>query len=528
MLGLKLILFGGILFLCSKSMALPFDSVNPRAWALGGSGIASANSAHALNFNPALLSSRNTKKGNQLILQLGVRILDNDNLINSIDDFIDQDFINAFENSVENAENSIESITDVFDELNSAIIQEDLIRLTLNKNTLSNQFDTLTTELDNIFSKTDDVISELDALSNQEVLANTGVFLGTANPGESFGWGLFYNRNTTLSGILTLSQRDVDLLNLYTLAHQNFGELSEEFLESAILATNNLELINQALESGDISTIDSLRMDLRDSQNLLQAAEQSISTFNFSEDDLPQNSSEAKRTIFENGDLVESAKNPDFESAARFIGIDLEEFGVSLSREFNLSGFVFSVGVTPKLQKIEVFDFVYEVDDEEDFDIDELIDTGISFNDINFDLGFSKTLGQQNQYELGLVARNLIPRSYETINQNEIEFNPLLRIGAAYNHQNFLISGDLDLTKNQGIGFETPTQYLGFGAEFIVNKALKFRSGYRTNLEESEDSLYSLGLGTSIWATHIDLAIFSGVNRTENNAGIALELGYSW
>ena len=502
--------------------------MDARSWSLGGSGVASAQSAHALTFNPALLSSKNISKKNQLILQLGIRLLDDDNLINSIDDFTEQDFVEAFENSVDNAEDSIDTITDSFDALNLAIDAENLIALILNADNLNTSVDVLTEELANISSKIDDLVIQLDELADREVLANTGTLLAAANPGRDFGWGVYYSRTATLSGILTLSQRDVDLLNLYQIAHDNFGNLSQEFLHIALQAVGDLELVDEAKLNPDLTTLAALRDNLDDTQDLLAQAEQAISNFNFSENDIPENTSEEKRILFENGELVESALDPDFESSARFIGIDLEEIGIGLSKEFNISGFTFAAGITPKIQLVEVFDYIYEVDDEEDFDIGEVTETGVTFNDFNFDLGFSKTLGNNNQYELGAVIRNLIPRTYETINAAEVELNPLFRIGAAYNSNKWLLTGDLDVTENKQVGFEDPTQYISFGSEYRLFKSFHLRSGIRSNLIQTDDTLYSLGFGAFIWNCHIDFAAFSGVARTENNSGIALELGYSW
>jgi len=78
------------LLMTSASLAVSFNSFDPKSMAMGGAGVAVANPATAPLFNPALLSVAN--KSDDFALELpifGVRVFDPDDFTDAVDDFDD-------------------------------------------------------------------------------------------------------------------------------------------------------------------------------------------------------------------------------------------------------------------------------------------------------------------------------------------------------------------------------------------------------------------------------------------------------
>ena len=78
------------LLMTSASLAVSFNSFDPKSMAMGGAGVAVANPATAPLFNPALLSVAN--KSDDFALELpifGARVFDPDDFVDAVDDFDD-------------------------------------------------------------------------------------------------------------------------------------------------------------------------------------------------------------------------------------------------------------------------------------------------------------------------------------------------------------------------------------------------------------------------------------------------------
>ncbi|NOY61718.1 MAG: conjugal transfer protein TraF, partial [Gammaproteobacteria bacterium] len=179
------------------------------------------------------------------------------------------------------------------------------------------------------------------------------------------------------------------------------------------------------------------------------------------------------------------------------------EVGVSISRQFDLAGQQWALGVTPKYVEVLTYDYLYlgkDIDTAE-FTLDEGEKRYSSFN---VDIGAAHELG--DGWQIGAVIKNLIPQEYETIRNNTITLDPQLRIGAAHRSDWTTVAIDLDLSENDPIGFGPATQYLGAGVEFNLWETLQLRAGYRHNLSDSDTSVATAGIGLSPFGVHIDLA----------------------
>lgn len=217
---------------------------------------------------------------------------------------------------------------------------------------------------------------------------------------------------------------------------------------------------------------------------------------------------------FGNGTQVEE---PAYQSFVDVRGIAMQEYGISMAREFetNLFGNV-ALGVTPKYVKVQTFDYRVNPDDDAEIDADKGRSPYV--RNWNVDLGFAKNLG--SGFKMGVVGKNLVSRSYTTVLGNTIEIKPNYRAGIAHVTPRTTLAMDVDLNENQGVAFGKPTQFLGVGAELHL-WVLQLRAGYRADLTGNYKGIPSLGVGFSLLGLHIDAA---AAKRGEEEVSAALQL----
>lgn len=207
-----------------------------------------------------------------------------------------------------------------------------------------------------------------------------------------------------------------------------------------------------------------------------------------------------------------------FTSSAKVRGAVIAEVGVSVARMFNVMNRDIAFGITPKLVKVETFDYSADVDT-----ADVTFDTGRrSYTAMNVDLGAVQDF--QNGWRGGMAVKNLLPKDYETALGNKIETAPQVRIGVSRSSSWTTLAVDLDVTENDAVGFDSKTQYLALGGEFDVFKTLQLRAGYRYNISDNDTSIPTLGAGLLVFGAHIDLA--AAYNGTE--AALSGQLGFQF
>jgi hypothetical protein len=209
--------------------------------------------------------------------------------------------------------------------------------------------------------------------------------------------------------------------------------------------------------------------------------------------------------------------DPNYQSRLDIRGAVIEEFGVSLAREFQTPWDNIAVGITPKSVKVATFD--YSVDPQH---AEITKDKGrLDYSGGNFDIGVAKDFG--SGIRGGLVGKNMLARDYTTALGNTIQVKPQLRAGLSYQTTWSTVAFDLDLTENKPVSFDKPTRYAALGAEIDVWSFLQLRVGYRSDLAGNYGSVPSVGLGISIFGLHVDAAA-SG--RSKDEASVALQLGF--
>lgn len=214
-----------------------------------------------------------------------------------------------------------------------------------------------------------------------------------------------------------------------------------------------------------------------------------------------------------NGALVNPVN--DFESSVSAVGVVLTEAGVAMSRQIELFGQPLAAGLSFKVQRIDTFE-----------DSERVVDDRISVRrnneydaDVNFDVGLVREFGER--WRLGLAVKDIIPHNYDTALGTVVRLRPRARIGVAYQAGRFQVAADADLTQNQALGGERPTQEVAVGAEWAVGAPIKLRGGYRHDMEGFRDDIVSFGVGT-VWKR---LALDLAYAESDDTRSAALQFG---
>ena len=509
------ILLGAAITLASlqQASAVPFAPADARAMGMGGTGVSSAEIASTVQFNPALLATTRADDHFGLkIPQFSISVADDGGFIDEAEDFDE-------ESDLDNSGQGLTNI-DLLDKLLEETANTNGQGLKLLEEALADIDNGLyavgQTKLDNaiadlngrLFSGTatdpelvvysNAIADDLDDINNKALRINGGLNVAGAVPSEKFSMAVHAGAQVTFSGRIIVSDDDTSIL-------RNYSAATSEYLSAVNNLNDALTDINDGIPTaGEIAAVD--------------AAQTAVDEFSYG-----TGPGEGGTAIFDNGDLV--ADDADLKSEIQMVGVAIAEIGLTASRIFNIKEHDISFGVTPKLQKISIFDYKQAVSSEEDFDSDSFTDNQEDYSAFNVDLGAAYQFGAEKQFQAGLVIKNLIGDDYESTNGQVVTISPMMRAGVSHRTSWTKVAFDLDLTENDPVAFEDPTQYAAIGAELNVWRIVQLRAGYRANLAGSDQDIMTAGIGLSPGAVHLDIGVMANTSDIENEAGIALEFG---
>lgn len=197
------------------------------------------------------------------------------------------------------------------------------------------------------------------------------------------------------------------------------------------------------------------------------------------------------------------------------------EVGVNLAQERTIFGHTVAIGVTPKVMQISTFDYKLSGQNLNDPNVTSLDAGRKDYIGFNVDLGIAKEYGEN--WKTGVVVKNLIPTSYKTVLNNDIEINPALRVGGSYHNKRVTAALDLDITENEPAGFGEKSRYLALGGEVDL-WLLKLRAGYQYNIANASSSLATVGFGINLVGLHVDV----GGGFGEGGITTSAQLGFTW
>ncbi|ART81322.1 hypothetical protein CBP31_00635 [Oceanisphaera profunda] len=231
-------------------------------------------------------------------------------------------------------------------------------------------------------------------------------------------------------------------------------------------------------------------------------------------------------TIANNPELLPDGYELELQSEARAVAALVQDYGLAVAKIVEIQGLPVHFGVTPKLQKVDTFNYRTSVDNFETDDIDDsrYRDSETGFN---ADLGIAV---DYSQLTFGLSARNIISRDIET---KEVEgkkytyqIAPLVTTGVAYRGDIVTLGADIDLTETKGFSHMQSSQYAGVGAELSAWGWAQLRAGYRADIKGDMPNMVTAGLGLSPFkVVHLDLAGFMG---SDEAVGAAVTMSYTF
>ena len=215
---------------------------------------------------------------------------------------------------------------------------------------------------------------------------------------------------------------------------------------------------------------------------------------------------------------------PTYTSTFAHRGVRIVENGVSAakileSRSQWLNNL--SIGFNVKFLLIETYAYSESIRS-----ADVKIETSQGNNSAQFaiDAGAFKEFGV---WKVGMVAKNLLPGSYNYgVTGEKLKIEPQLRAGFAYQSRFTTLEFNIDLTKNDPVGFDTASQVAAVGWEWFPWQNLTLRAGYNKNLIEpdtgsSTTGSVSAGIGLLYSGFHFDVAGYTG----GEGDGISAQLG---
>lgn len=527
-----------------SALAAPFLPMDARGLAMGNTGVASAQRAHAPAYNPSLLSQAHEDDDFALIFpQLGVNLRDEeetvttasdiaDDLLPRLEELIDNpggfdDRVSALETAIEQFDNALSNLGNIGDP------GDQLANITASNSAVEEALENVRESLSDVDNVANNLTESLEAISGDPLSGRFGVGTALAIPSKKFAAALSINATATFSGRAIFADRDLQLLGLYADEGRNYIAEAEDVTNAF-----NDALTAASSESTEADRVQRLDTELSNA-NIDQQIEDVETYTSQANGDLPQ--------IFNNGEVTRDASDPGLDSRVEVVAVSVSEVALSFSREFTIAGEQIAIGITPKLQKISTFHYVSEVDNEDEIDSEDIEDSQEDYSHFNLDIGASYRFGDANQWTAGIVAKNLNSAEFDyqdavvavgeddllvpgfqevTIRGGKVALDAQFRAGLAYQNDWVALAFDLDLMENDPVAFENPTQYAAVGAEFDLWDTIQFRTGYRTNMSASDADMVSVGLGFSPFGVHLDLAAMANPNDVEKEAGVAMELGF--
>lgn len=213
------------------------------------------------------------------------------------------------------------------------------------------------------------------------------------------------------------------------------------------------------------------------------------------------------------------------------IAAAVTELTFSIAREFQAGSLRYSIGITPKYQRVDTVLYVQKANnfDSDDFEFDS---STYSNDDSNFNIDIGGSLWVTKKINIGLMVRDLISEDYDTVMLTDTmiqsavyKVDTTATAGVAYNGSTLTAAVDVDLTKNESFEELDKTQFLRVGIEFNAFDWAQLRAGYRHDLEDTRDDMFTAGVGFSPFKVfHLDLTGMVG----ENDAyGAALEFSFT-
>lgn len=540
-----------------NALAAPFTGNDTRSAAMGNTGVASADSFAASQFNPALLStfSDDVDFGLQLpSLRTG---LDDGYGFGSSTAFV-RDFQNVSTNTIANEVagnfdtlSLTQAITNVQTaaDFSDGAEQQELDDFAEANAVLTNKIDIINTEMNDLNNAVKGANSALSTAEDKPYAILASIGAAAAKPSKKLGLALHLNSTVNIGFLSDVAQSDLDKITAIVTATSGYVSEAQQLSQLSTNLSNAAATFNTFNTSVDpCSSGDSAYINAYDNLLIAQAkldaesdgSDKNVTLCNGSTSTQTPigstnlNNYNSDDGIYLNGNLQQSAtEGLGEDSSITLLGVNLIELGISAAKEVDYRGQTFAIGITPKIQIVKVYQDTYDFLDNESENAG-FLDNSKTTIVGNLDLGVAKNWDDvlDGQVRAGAVIKDLIPYTLESVSGLEIQMSPKVRLGAAHKTRFSTLALDLDLTRNKPLGYGSTTQYLGIGAELDAFNWAKLRLGYRNNLAISNLSAITTGIGITPFGVGLDLSGWfvpsSDEDRMFQDFGLATQFSINW
>ncbi|MEN0036607.1 MAG: conjugal transfer protein TraF [Cellvibrio sp.] len=223
-------------------------------------------------------------------------------------------------------------------------------------------------------------------------------------------------------------------------------------------------------------------------------------------------------------------------SNADISALAISEWGMAMAKQFEWRDQAISIGITPKLMRVDAFrdtaNFNDNLESVED-GTDEFSDTRKTHVTLNADIGVAAIINEH--YRVSLTLKDAFEKSFTTTQEPDpvtgepqpdlkVRLSSRSRLGLGYVNEKFTIGLDYDLGEAKPMASEAATQELSIGAEYLLLDTLALRAGYRNDQTGLRDNLVSGGIGYR-WKRFVaDVAYVTGGDYR----GGGLQLGWTF
>ncbi len=228
--------------------------------------------------------------------------------------------------------------------------------------------------------------------------------------------------------------------------------------------------------------------------------------------------SEGDEKILNDAILTGDLDLKELKSASTAVGYSIAEAGIMAAYPaVKHANYDVSIGAKLKYQRIDLYFNRVQISDFDDDDFEITNDENTTDESgTNVDLGLYMAWGAERQWHAAIVTNNLISQTVHHIEQDiTFTLKTSSSLGLSYQNDWLVLATEIDLTDREQFDSLAPSKYVGAGAEFRFYEHIQFRLGYRTDLNEIDDDIYTAGIGISPWDVFaIDIAAFTGNNDT--------------
>ncbi|MEC4726087.1 conjugal transfer protein TraF [Shewanella sp. D64] len=215
----------------------------------------------------------------------------------------------------------------------------------------------------------------------------------------------------------------------------------------------------------------------------------------------------------------------DLDSQGAVVAGAVSDFGVAISFPLSIVNMPISVGVSPKFQRIDTYNYVVSANN---FDSSDFNDAKYRNDETTFNLDIGVAMEPVEGLIVGFSGRNLISKDVETVEAQGRKFTyqvePLFTAGVAYDWGSLTLTTDIDLNAHERFDDIEGTQYWRLGGEVRATQWLALRLGYRHDMKDNTSNIYSLGTGFAFGqAFYLDV---TGMVGSDDAIGGVLQTSY--